>query len=350
MDIYLHIGTEKTGSSYLQSLAAINRETLQEKGIWFPHAGKREAELQQGKISAGNAQSLTDALEQDNWLGVERLLGAWLKESRSHACEQLLLSNELLLLALAKPNKLKRLLQIITQAGVQRVYSLLIIREPVDQALSLYKHRAKFGKAPLLADWPEDHYHYGQGLQLFLAAAESSPLQLSVRKYRTHQLERLFFQDWLGIKGTWLQPKQVVNPSLSLSELLLIRQLREHDAWIPRFLYERLLALPRNQKAAEPKLTQYYKAILSQHLSKYKDTWETCNQFLSKDEKLDLSFTDVYDTGKEKQVMTFSAAQGEAIASFMREASTPAFQWKMRYKKYRNRLGLFRNKFLSKKR
>ena len=62
MKLYLHIGTEKTGSSHLQSLSAINSNVLQQNGIWFPFEGKSNKSLIKGEISAGNAQSLTNAL------------------------------------------------------------------------------------------------------------------------------------------------------------------------------------------------------------------------------------------------------------------------------------------------
>ena len=55
MNLYLHIGTEKTGSSHLQSLSAINRDLLKKSGIWFPEAEKRDNMLLSGDISAGNA-------------------------------------------------------------------------------------------------------------------------------------------------------------------------------------------------------------------------------------------------------------------------------------------------------
>ncbi|MDZ7755183.1 hypothetical protein [Rhodohalobacter sp.] len=67
MKIYLHIGTEKTGSSHLQSIAGINRERLTNEGIWFPKAEKLEQQLLKGEISAGNAQDITDALNADDF-------------------------------------------------------------------------------------------------------------------------------------------------------------------------------------------------------------------------------------------------------------------------------------------
>ena len=350
MTLYLHIGTEKTGSSYLQSLAAQNREQLREAGIHFPSAGKRDAQMLRGKISAGNAQPLTDAIRSDNWLVVETLLLQWIKEAQAQHCHSLLLSNELLVLALALPGRLEQLNQRTTSLGIRDTQAILILRDPVEQALSLYKHRAKSGSALPIEEWPEIHYHYGKGLFDFLQEAESSDLTLKVRKYRKQGLEDVFFRQWLGVKIDMSPVKRVVNPSLSLSELLLIRQLYQEDKWLPRFLYERLLPLSSHQKAPEPKLSQYYKAVLSEHLSSYQASWELCNTHLPEDEQLDIPVSSGQAVALSEKVLTFSPAQGELISRFIRESASLTFWWKLRFRAYKHRLGRLRNRIFSPKR
>ena len=348
MKLYLHIGIEKTGSSYLQSLAAINRDLLKEQGIWFPKAGKREFQLQQGLISAGNAQPLTDAMEVDEYEKISQILQRHLAEARTRQCQSVLLSNELLMLALSREGNLSTFQRIVQAAGYAQAHYLLILRDPVDQALSLYKHRAKGGTAPDIEEWPKVHYHYGIGLKSFLQEARKIPLPLTIRKYRKQGLEELFFNDWLGFSKSLDKPKQVINPSLSLSELSLIRQLRQHDAWLPRFLYNRLLTLPKAQKDPELKLTRYYMDILYRHLSQYKSTWELCNQYLVEDEQLDIPTSDAYELQSVEKTLTFSTVQGQLIADFIKEAASPAFQWKMQYRKCRNELGRLKNRLLTK--
>ena len=346
MDLYLHIGTEKTGSSYLQSLAAKNRENLSRASIHFPSAGARDKQMLRGEISAGNAQSLTNALDENNWSAAEMLLKGWSEETRVRNCQKLLLSNELLVLALAHQSRLKHFEELITSVGFHETQVLLLLRDPADQALSLYRHRAKAGTAPSIEDWPEDRYHYGLGLQQFLQAVKNSSLSLSVRKYRKKGLEDVFFSDWLGEALKVKQPKQVVNPSLSLSELLLIRQLRQNDVWLPRFLYERLLSLPKSQKDPEPKLNQYYRNVLNSHISQFETTWQLCNQYLPENEKLDIPQKGEDNIKAEENVLTFSPMQGKVIAHFMKEAASSIFQWKVRYRKYRYKLGRIKNSLL----
>ena len=347
MILYIHIGTEKTGSSYVQSVAAQNRVTLTWAGIHFPSAGKRDRQMLRGEISSGNAQSLTIALEENNWSAAEQLLKGWREETRARNCQCLLLSNELLVLTLAKPGRLEQLIKITTTLEIQEVKAFLFLRDPIDQALSLYKHRSKAGTAPSIEEWPEDHYHYGLGLQRFLQAVKNSSLSLSVRKYRKKGLEDVFFSDWLGVALKVKQPKQVVNPSLSLSELLLIRQLRQNDVWLPRFLYERLLSLPKSQKDPEPKLTRYHEAVLAHYLSQFKATWQLCNQYLPDNEKLEIPLSNDTEVNQEENIMTFSHEQGEIIAKFIKEVSSPAFQWKVQYRKYKNGLGRLKNRIFT---
>ncbi len=332
----------------MQSLAALNRDTLVAAGIYFPSAGKRDGQMLRGEISAGNAQLLTNAMNDENWSVVEQLLLNWTKEASAKNCQSLLLSNELLVLAMALPRRLEQFEVLLSSIGFQEIKTLLILRNPVEQALSLYKHRAKSGDAPTIEEWSKAYYHYGDGLLRFLQSAEVMTWPLTVRKYRKQALDQLFFYEWLGVSFEYQQPKRVVNPSLSLSELLLIRQLRQRDTWLPRFIYEGFLALPKDEKASELKLTQYYKAILTDHITNFQTTWQLCNDYLPAGEQL--KTPDENSIGKEEaeKIMTFSSAQVEVITEFMKEASTPAFQWKMRYRKYKNKLGRLRNSIFQK--
>ena len=63
-ELILHIGHGKTGSSYLQSVLAINRELLLGKGIYYPEH-KSDSAARLGRISSGNG---SDFLE-EAWLG-----------------------------------------------------------------------------------------------------------------------------------------------------------------------------------------------------------------------------------------------------------------------------------------
>ncbi|MBV6653143.1 MAG: hypothetical protein KI786_05275 [Mameliella sp.] len=340
MKLYLHIGTEKTGSSHLQSVMALNRVFLQQNSIWFPSAGKRERQMLRGEISAGNAQPLADAVEAGKFHHITHILQKHLVEAQKKDCEIVLLSNEILVLALSGGQKIKAFQQAARAAGFSEFHYLLILRDPVDQALSLYKHRAKAGTAPEIEEWPATHYHYGNGLRSFLQQATDCHLQLRCRKYGRH-LEQLLFEEWLGINPDQMRkPDKRVNPSLSISELLLIRQARQLDPVLPGLLYDALLNLPKDQKAIEPRIEQYYKAVLSNALSQYDDTWKACNQRLPADTPLALPERQAIAPDK---VMTFSAQQGLAIGSLMQQLRSPGFLMQLTLHRYKRKLGKLRS-------
>lgn len=343
ISLYLHIGTEKTGSSHLQSVMALNRELLIGKGYWFPLAGKREQHLMKGMVSPGNAQALTNLIEKENYDKASQLLREHLTVAAAKKCDKVLLSNELLLLALSKDGGVENLQNVAQAAGFSEVHYLLVIRDPVEQALSLYKHRAKNGTAVDIEEWPATHYHYGKGLKGFLQQAKAADLLLTCRKYdrQGNQLDHLFFGDWLGLSPEGLKkPEKRVNPSLSISELLLMRQLRKQNPLLPGLFYNVLIQLPKVAKAKEPRIENYYKATLGNALADYSETWNVCNQFLPKETPI---ASPLYQAHTPDKVMTFSAEQGAAITQLIHKMQSPLFLARLGFIRYKRRLGRLRN-------
>ncbi|MCB0214439.1 MAG: hypothetical protein KDJ52_34185 [Anaerolineae bacterium] len=293
-----------------------------------------------GDISAGNAQVLTDALEQGDYSSIRRILQSFLQETQEKGAESCLLSNELLVLALAQPGRLQNLISIADEAGVASCKFLLFLRDPIDQALSLYKHRAKIGTAVDIEVWPEQYYFYGEGLQRFFQAVREFPTLLACRKYenRVGFLEEVFFRDWLKISSSLKPPIKVVNPSLSISELLLIKQLRSMHDQLPEVLYKSFLAIPKEKKAQEPRIEQYYRDVLASHLEQYRNTWTTCNNYLPPDEQLELPMATEQSISSTDKVMTFSPVQGQLIARLIQNATTSSFRWALRKKQWLNKL------------
>tara|TARA_B110000211_G_C14089961_1_gene558492 strand:- start:2656 stop:3708 length:1053 start_codon:yes stop_codon:yes gene_type:complete len=324
MKLYLHIGTEKTGSSHLQSMCAINRNLLQQNGVCFPLEGKDSKSLIKGEISAGNAQSLTNSINANNFTECESFVAQCINQARVESCHSIFLSNELLLLALSKDNKLQQFISILNKLGVFEVEFLLILRDPIDQALSLYKHRAKSGSVLDIEEWPKKHYLYGKALVSFLEHEQLEKINLTVRKFSMVKgaLEIMLFREWLNIKEDLISPPKVVNPSLSLSELILLKKVRKHQPFLVNILYRKLIKVPKKNKYENGSIEQYHKEILSNEMAKYKGTWEICNQYLSTNEKIVIPKED------NKQILTndknssFSDEQMEVIACIISESLT----------------------------
>lgn len=350
MMLSIHIGTEKTGSSHLQSMCALNREALQQQGIWFSRADKVEAQMTRGDISPGNAQPLADLLNSGDTEAAKSWLRGMLQAARDHECNHLLLSNELLVLSLSGNGQLAAFLDICRQLDCS-VRFLLILRDPVDQALSLYKHRAKRGKAEAIEKWVAGNFHYGKGLDDFFAAAREEQLDLSCRKYASTPgyLESVFFTDWLGVPVPAKKLKKVVNPSLSISELLFIKKLRAHNVWLANAYYDRMLKIPKGEKSKDRQLEHYYRQVLGGHLAQYETTWLHCNEWLPEGEPLHLPAVAAGQDHLQGQDMTltFSEKQVEAITAFLSESTSTGFQLELKKRQLRQTLGQFKNRILN---
>ncbi len=75
--LYLHLGYHKTGSSFLQTMFAQNRDYLLENDIYFPYS-KGDKNMLKGIISPGNGILLVEALKDKNQQLVVELLKKWM--------------------------------------------------------------------------------------------------------------------------------------------------------------------------------------------------------------------------------------------------------------------------------
>jgi len=343
MILYLHIGTEKTGSSYLQTMAAINREALLKERIWFPLGGRLEHQMIAGHISDGNAQPLTDAINENEWQKIFDWLKEGYKEGIQKNANKMLLSNELMLLALSSKTKIERFVKAIKQVGYSNVYFLVLLRDPVDHALSLYKHRAKSGRIKSIEQWATEGYSYGIGLRRFFDAADSISNQLNVRKYAPKQkpIENILFKDWLGVSDLLKAPKRKINPSLTLSELALLRCHYSVDKEGVKILYDQFLMLPKQDKANERELEGYHRSIIASKLSFYEETWEKCNEWLNTDEELIKPVSVEGPINQVKENYVYSSIQLRVINGYMSKWRSPSFQVLLKYRKYKRRLAKF---------
>jgi len=140
-------------------------------GTYFPRGGRKEQQMLNGQVSSGNAQNLTNAINARNWEKVKSILQEHVAKAKERKCKIVLLSNELMVLALNSTTVWEQFDAVIVSAGFTHTRFLLILRNPVEQALSLYKHRAKGGTAADIEHWVPKHYYYGNGLLIFLKAA-----------------------------------------------------------------------------------------------------------------------------------------------------------------------------------
>jgi hypothetical protein len=315
-DLYLHIGTEKTGSSFLQKVCAHNRERLGRRGIWFPNAGKYESMLMSGTVSPGNAYVMLQYILCGDWDSVAKWMSSKTSEAKRNNCGRLLLSNEVLFAALSEGDSLSRFLAAARASGIEDVQVLLLIRDPVDQALSLYKHRAKSGKTPSLSDWVESSYDYPLQIDALLTQVEAAEVKLTTRKYvkDSERMLHMYFEDWLGFEDELQVPEAIVNPSLTLSELRFLHHVAENRRDFVTFFYDELLAVAAPDKARDDDLEAAAREALSKKLSRYGIIWQGLDRRLKGDGGLELPEPGT-DVGAEReQTYSLTDAQLKALA------------------------------------
>ncbi|WP_127844466.1 hypothetical protein [Psychroflexus aestuariivivens] len=343
MKLYIHIGTEKTGSSFLQSYLAKNRQMLAKHGVHFPEAGLREADMLSGKISPGNASELNTLLSQKSWAKVEQWLKMKYKATKNNNCNQLLLSNEILVKTFSGQTTLSNFIKVASDQGFELQPLLLIIRDPVGQALSLYKHRSKNGDMMPIHQWLREKYNLAHCIRNFYQNIEDLNVVLNQYAYQKNSkyLVDLCINKWMGLDEQITIEHTSVNPSLTLSELKLMSQIKVQNAYLSNMFYKQMIEIPDEQKSDESNLKSFYKDVIAQHLVKYQNVWEMCNinmtngqisipkNFINKNfvnqTSVEYSFTEVQLT-KVSELMSFASSK-----TFLKQKTN--WQRKQKFKK-----------------
>ena len=323
----LHIGTEKTGSSFLQTLSALGRDHLCRQGVWFPRGTRYDERcMKAGRISAGNGRRFALWIEQGDWDAVGANLKAVKNEAAAQGCAAVMVSNEQLLSPLSAPDTLAKFNETLTKLDFEGLKLLVILRNPAAQFLSLYKHRAKSGKAGTITAWAETGYDLPQRLAKLRRGVLDLGIELSARKYDRGKgvLEKIYFTDWLGVKPPKVTVPTSVNPSLALSELALLRLLADRRSDLVMPLYEHLLRLDLSDKLQCKALEAHAKAVATEAVSRHADEWRAWNALLPEGEALVIPPPPA-EIPPEPQELGFSQAQMAELMAFLSHSATPRF-------------------------
>ena len=238
--LHLHVGHGKTGSSFLQSWLSINATALQERmGLLYPDrcpiSGRLDRRAQQSQFSMGNGYVLQPLL--DPSCGLFRAKRWRRRLFRQHGVDDQALKGVVFSYepwARHLPSQLNHLLSKSELLGFEGLDLWLLVRDPLDHAVSVYGQMVKrHGFAGGLDDWLEI-YDFPNALLHFLKTIRScdGSLSLAVDHYgrNKHSLINLL-KDWLSLSAgyNYSDPKKVVNRSLTLQELCLVRHLNARD-------------------------------------------------------------------------------------------------------------------------
>jgi len=286
--LYLHCGYHKTGSSFLQVMFAQNRDYLLKNKIYFP-SSKEDKKMISGKISPGNGFELVKAIRNKNRLLVNKLLKNWVDKSITNNANILFISSEGLFHVLAELDLMNLFIEVCNELGITDITALLFFRDPVSHVFSVFKHRGKNGEISDYRDWVKNEYETLNLTKNFLGFYKDFNIKWMFRKYssESESMVKIAFDDFLEIKSPDIPKTERVNISLTLSEIIMMREVKDilPNVYL-RKMHIQLSNLPLLQKGNNDALKEYYSKITYQELKKYDNIIEEANKLLAIDEQL----------------------------------------------------------------
>lgn len=206
--LYLHVGYEKTGSSYMQSVLYASRLSLRQHGLSYPPGDDDEAQAN-GDIGSGNGHFLVGPKVADTLRGTP---------------DGTIYSSELAFKYFCSTRGLDDL-RTLTQHFDLRL--LLMLRDVPSHVGSLYQQAVKrHGYALSVDEYSKEYEHPAMAARLVGLGEEG--LSITVRSYPAmRQNLRGVLAQWLGIveSALHLPARTTVNRSLSVAELELMLSL-----------------------------------------------------------------------------------------------------------------------------
>lgn len=239
-ELLLHIGTTKTGSSFLQSCAALNQAFLRSRGIDYPPMGVEEAffaNARKGIVTGGNGAVITQYVSANSEENLQRIL---LESSSRLNCvddtNRTLVSNEgLCNNVFAHIQRLKLLTDCARNAGYSHIKCLLVVRNPYEHMCSWFLEGLK-GTGWAAFTSIEDYavkYNDLPAIASAITNAKELDIELKCINYSTCKNELLpLFLEWAGVSKadsiSVATPAKPVNRSLDCVEQIICQALAEH--------------------------------------------------------------------------------------------------------------------------
>ena len=244
--LYLHIGTEKTGSTALQAVSGTNRATLKNHGIFYPKTpGERNhTKLTLFAADGPNALDLRRLARLFPDEAYESFKANFADELRSeiaaNPCPRIYLSNEHLASRLRSTQEVSRLAAIIRPLA-DSVKIVVYLRPQPELFLSTYSTSIKAGRTKALeAPKKDQHPRYNYEKMLSLWADVFGEENVIVRIYDRNTLAgHDVVKDFFSIMGYHPGPDIQIPPTLNIRldhDALLF--LLEFNKYVPPFLEE----------------------------------------------------------------------------------------------------------------
>jgi hypothetical protein len=241
VDLTVHIGTGRAGSSSIQFFLRDNRERLGELGVLYPQSPGRARHTQLGLF----AKSKTELEESPEWRrrkhrdpvsfrkAFKRRLVAEIEES---GLSRILLSDEILF---GSSEQALRRLSRFTERIAERLHLVAYLRRQDDHMVSRYQQGVKIGWVARLRDWAQEDMSslYDYRARIRMHQRLLAPADFAVRPFeRERFVNGSLFEDFLDaaqIDARIEDLAQVPNVNESLDAESDNRALVEHLNGVP---------------------------------------------------------------------------------------------------------------------
>jgi hypothetical protein len=252
MQLLVHIGLNKAGSTFAQHVLEANVDVLRRQHILYPTLT--------GPADAGNAGQLALDLRDLNRSAVLAALTECRRPAVEAGCSRVLLSSESLYHQLVRREQLEVFKQACSTAGFHSVRILSIFRHPVDHAISCFCHRAGSPSTKMgFEQWLASSYEFPRELPGFLGtvladeAFETSGVALEAIPL----IEAL--SKFVGVELRAPEGVTRANVSVTATEAEFIRRVASTDQRLAEMLKRRLKLLSPDVKRPDDAIRNVWK-------------------------------------------------------------------------------------------
>lgn len=313
--VYLHIGLHKTGSKWIQKIFSLNAPLLEEQGIVYPIPAGDKAASQAIHTFDTNAQQLFSATT-----AIQTII----REEVANQPQSLLLSAEVMSKHLAKrrmeaPEQFEQELQYLRQLGFEEIHFLLLIRDPVEHAVSKVNHNIKAGKLESMPDEEyykqlalESSYHHVLNLIEFIHSYPNCKVTLlNYEAVKQNMVTPL--SQWLDLADGILKAPEVsrINRSLTYSELYALTSIKGPARYlIPGISHQWMTTLPGVQ------IEKLYPSVSIQEMiwNENMPHLDRLNSLLPQQEQMNKK---IYPAFTPPETLTFLPKQLEILLDFL---------------------------------
>ena len=296
MKSFLHIGTEKTGTTTLQEFFHLNRDRLRRQGyIYTKSAGEKN---NRGLSVAAYAPDKRDDFTRRFGIHTNAQLTSYQKsvlanlseELKGHSDKTVIFSSEHLQSRLWSTLEVENLRNVLIELGMSDITVIVYLRNPSETANSLYSTSVREGAWEPSPPPPDDEYYrhicnHKQTLQLFgsVFGKEAIAPRIFSRQEMKNGSVIEDFLSLVGIETTGLSDYAVPenkNQGLSATSLELLRRINRQ---VPSYVDDRPNPLRGNIVTYIKDLFPGPKYRMPEHLSQqYDEAFSDSNEWVRK--------------------------------------------------------------------